>query len=96
MTRVSVSKLKANLSRYLKEVQRGGEVEVLDRGVPVARLTGLASGRSGTDAGVRERLIRAGIVRAGKGDASPILARAPIDVGASVLAALQEERADRV
>jgi prevent-host-death family protein len=96
MTRVSVSKLKANLSRYLREVQRGGEVEVLDRGVPVARLTGLSSLRSTPDAGARQRLIKAGIVRAGKGDARAILARDPIPVHASVLAALEEERSDRV
>ena len=96
MTRVSVSKLKANLSRYLKEVQRGGEVEVLDRGVPVARLTGLSPLRSAPDAGARQRLIRAGVLRAGTGDASALLARDPIAVRTSVLAALEEERSDRV
>ena len=36
MTAVSISDLKANLSRYLREVRRGGEVHVLDRGAPVA------------------------------------------------------------
>ena len=96
MTRVSVSKLKANLSRYLKEVRRGGDVEVLDRGVPVARLTGLSPLRSAPDAETRQRLIRAGILRAGRGDASALLARETIDVGTSVLAALEEERSDRV
>ncbi len=38
MTTVSISDLKANLSRYLREVRRGGEVQVLDRGAPIARL----------------------------------------------------------
>ena len=38
MTTVSISELKANLSRYVREVRRGGEVQVLDRGAPVARL----------------------------------------------------------
>lgn len=37
MTTASVSALKANLSRYLRHVRRGGEVQILDRGVPVAR-----------------------------------------------------------
>ncbi|HEY7514112.1 MAG TPA: type II toxin-antitoxin system prevent-host-death family antitoxin, partial [Vicinamibacteria bacterium] len=41
MTRVSVTDLKAHLSRYLREVRRGGEVQILERGVPVARLTAL-------------------------------------------------------
>ena len=38
MQTASVSELKANLSRYLREVRRGGEVQVLNRGTPVARL----------------------------------------------------------
>ena len=38
MSTASVSELKANLSRHLREVRRGGEVEVLDCGAPVARL----------------------------------------------------------
>jgi prevent-host-death family protein len=42
MTTVSVSELKAHLSRYLREVRRGGEVQVLDRGRPVAGLTGVS------------------------------------------------------
>ncbi|MDD9980998.1 MAG: type II toxin-antitoxin system prevent-host-death family antitoxin [Gammaproteobacteria bacterium] len=36
MTTASVSDLKANLSRYLREVRRGGEVQILDRGAPVS------------------------------------------------------------
>lgn len=39
---LSVSDLKARLSQYLQEVRSGGEVLVLDRGVPVARLAGAA------------------------------------------------------
>lgn len=38
MTRVGVAELKASLSRYLREVRRGGSVTVLDRGTPIARL----------------------------------------------------------
>lgn len=95
MTRVSVSALKANLSRYLREVRRGGEVEILDRGVPVARLSALSPrGRDADDR--RERLIRAGVIRPGKGNASAVLEAAPIKLGTSLLEALEDERADRV
>ena len=52
----SISELKANLSRYVREVQRGGEVQVLHRGTPVARLVPPAPGHD--DA--RQRLIAAG------------------------------------
>jgi prevent-host-death family protein len=94
MSRVSVSTFKAQLSRYLREVRRGGEVEVLDRGVPVARLVGVA-GRECRDDDVRERLIRAGVIRPGTGDASAILALPLLDAP-GLLKALDEEREDRV
>lgn len=93
MTRVSVSKLKANLSRYLREVRRGGEVEILDRGVPVARLTAVSG--AGGDSERRQRLSRAGILRQGRGDAGSILEQEPLELPTSILAALEEERADR-
>ena len=35
---ISVSELKANLNHYLQEARRGGEVQILDGGTPVARL----------------------------------------------------------
>ncbi|MCY3540106.1 MAG: type II toxin-antitoxin system prevent-host-death family antitoxin [bacterium] len=38
MTQATVSELEANLSHYLRQVRRGGEIEILDRGRPVARL----------------------------------------------------------
>ena len=47
MTTASISELKANLSRYLREVRRGNEVEVLDRGAPVATLVPPAAGDDG-------------------------------------------------
>ena len=64
MTTASVSDLKANLSRYLREVRRGGEVQVLDRGASVARLV---PPTAKDDRGVRDRLIGAGLLRPGKG-----------------------------
>jgi len=39
MKTVTVSKLKASLSEYLRQVKAGEEVLVVERGRPVARLT---------------------------------------------------------
>ena len=92
MSTASVSELKANLSRYLREVRRGGEVEVLDRGTPVARLVPVTA--RGDD-GVRERLIGAGLLRPGKGNAAAILRSPPLALPVSLSEALAENRADR-
>ncbi len=93
MSTASVSDLKANLSRYLREVRRGGEVEVLDRGAPVARLVPPAAGG---DSGVRERLIGAGLLRPGQGNAAAVLETPPLALPVSLSEALAEDRADRV
>lgn len=86
MTTVSVSELKAKLSAYLREVRRGGEVVVLDRGEPVARLTGLRTGSSdGLDVH-RRRLIRAGIVQPGSGNVVACLDEPPLELGVAVSA----------
>lgn len=91
MERVSISRLKDQLSAYLKRVQAGETVLVMDRGKPVARL-------ERTDPELEEdaryrRLVAAGIVRPGKrpANAVPIL---PVDLGPNpgVLEALLEER----
>ena len=92
MSTASVSELKANLSRYLREVRRGGEVEVLDRGAPVARLVPPAAESA---AGVRERLIGAGLLRPGKGNVAAILQSPPLALPVSLSEALAEDRADR-
>lgn len=92
MTTVSVSDLKANLSRYLREVRRGGEVRVLDRGAPVARLVPPATD---DDGGVRDRLIGAGLLRPGEGGAAVILDEPPMALPTSLSEALIEERNDR-
>ena len=92
MTTVSISDLKANLSRYIREVRRGGEVQVLDRGTPVARLTPpVASGDT-----LRESLIKTGLLRPGKGRADAILNESPLELPTSLSAALMEERTDRL
>lgn len=62
MTQVTVSDLKAQLSRYLDSVREGSEILITDRGIPVARLCPLTSPQA-TNA--REQsLIRAGLLRA--------------------------------
>ena len=92
MTTVSITDLKANLSRYIREVRHGGEIQVLDRGTPVARLTPpLASGDN-----LRNSLIRAGLLRPGKGRASAILEEPPLELPVGLSAAITEERSDRL
>jgi prevent-host-death family protein len=96
MSRASVTELNANLSRYLQEVRRGGEVQILDRGVPVARLTGLPATAPDTADARRERLIRAGVLRPGDGGAAAVLDRPGLSLRSDVSAALAQEREDRV
>lgn len=95
MRSISISELKAQLSKYLKVVKRGGEVQVVDRGVPVARLVPLPrSGGAGLDKERRERLIRSGGIRPGTGRWI-LNDHPPIEIDTSVLGALIEDREDR-
>lgn len=96
MKSASVSDLKARLSHYLRVVRRGGEVQILDRGVPVAMLSGVVRAGSGKDEERLQRLIRAGIVRPGAGDASFALDWPPLAAGSDLRRALDEDRADRL
>ena len=93
MTTVSISDLKANLSRYLREVRRGGEIQVLDRGVPVARLVPAAVS---DDERIRERLIGTGLLRPGEGNAAAILDEPPLVLPVSISETLTEDRTDRL
>ncbi|QBI20775.1 type II toxin-antitoxin system Phd/YefM family antitoxin [Egibacter rhizosphaerae] len=96
MISVSVSEFKARLSRYLREVRRGGEVQVLDRGRPVARLTAMPGGEAPDSDAHREHLIRSGTLRAGTGEPWSAVAAPPIQTSAEVSDALAEDRADRL
>lgn len=93
MTTASISELKANLSRYVREVRRGGEVQVLNRGTPVARLVPLAAE---DNEGVRERLIGQGLLRPGKAGAAAILDEPPLVLPVSISEVLAEHRDDRL
>ncbi len=80
-------------------VQRGGEVQVLERGVPIARLVGLEPGQARgkkEELEKLERLERAGMVRRGTGDMRWVLEQKPLSLpGPSVLEALVADREDR-
>lgn len=93
MTAASVSDLKANLFRYLREVRCSGEVQVLDRGAPVARLV---PPTAKDDCGVRDRLIGAGLLRPGKGGAAAILDQPPLALPVNLSEALAEGRTERL
>jgi prevent-host-death family protein len=96
MRTVSVSELKAHLSRYLRDVRRGGEIQVLDRGVPVARLTALGSaGELETDRH-RAELIRSGLLRPGSGVTAELLDRPALELPVGLTASIVDDREDRV
>lgn len=95
MKTVSVSELKAHLSRYLREVRRGSEVQIHDRGVPIARLGPLPRAAEGPGEAERQRLIAAGIIRPGSGHADNVLETEPLELPTSLLDALDEDREDR-
>jgi len=96
VSRASVTDLKAKLSRYLREVRRGGEVEILDRGIPIARLTAIRVPSETSGEERRARLVRSGVLRQGTSEISEILEEPPLVVSTSILEALEEERADRL
>ena len=90
----SVANLKARLSEYLRLVKAGREIVVTERGVPVARLLPLDEVERKSSR--RLRLARDGALRPGRGRLPKVLQTAPKGepVGASVLAALLDERGE--
>lgn len=97
MSSVSVTDLKAHLSRYLRMVRRGSEVQILERGVPVARLTGLEKGQAGPDKKRVAHLTEQGVLRRGAGNLNWLLAEGPLQAqGLALGEALDEDREDRV
>jgi prevent-host-death family protein len=97
MKSASVTELKANLSKYLRMVRRGSEVQVLERGVPIARIVGLKGASSEKDGDRLDRLERAGILRRGASDLSWLLKEPLVEASRAGLSeALAQEREDRV
>ncbi len=95
MRSVPVTELKAQLAKYLRLVQKGGEVQVLERGVPIARLVGLATSAKGAELRL-ERLVALGVVRRGAGELARLVGRPPRLDGLCLGDALAEDRRDRV
>jgi prevent-host-death family protein len=94
MTKIGVARLKAELSRYLAAAKHGEEVLITERGRPVARLVALRGAERASSR--RERLARAGALTLGTGRLRAALRQAPKGrpVGAAVLRALLDERAE--
>ncbi|MGH9465689.1 MAG: type II toxin-antitoxin system Phd/YefM family antitoxin [Thermoanaerobaculia bacterium] len=95
MKQAKIGQLKDSLSRYLDFVRAGGEVLVLDRDRPVARLVpvGRAGGAPGPDEERLARLERQGLLRRGVGDPAEWLDRLrPVKLGRSLVADVLAER----
>jgi prevent-host-death family protein len=73
MKNVRIADLKNNLSRHLERVRRGGQITVLDRDTPIARILPFVRGQgevTGTERAesasqALEDLVRRGVVSAG-------------------------------
>jgi antitoxin (DNA-binding transcriptional repressor) of toxin-antitoxin stability system len=94
MEKATVSKLKDNLSAYLRKVRAGHSVVIYDRDVPIARLERIESTGSGTD---RLALLRAqGLTRPPSRPLSPARLRSSLAKAlprdARLLEALREDR----
>jgi prevent-host-death family protein len=86
MKTVSVVRLKAELSRYVRLVEGGDEILVTERGVAVAKLVPITKGR--------DDLERHGLIRLGSGRLPRDFWNLPCgrDPRGAVLKALLEER----
>ena len=94
MEKVSVAKLKDNLSRYLEYVRRGGRLIVYRRDEPVAEIgPPQGPGGEGVERDRLRNLERQGIVRVGSGILPDELREPPSGDPAGALEALLEERA---
>lgn len=92
MRTAAVSSVKARLSEFLRHVQAGEEVLIVDRGRPVARLAPPMRRRAGRAA--LGRLERQGLIRLGSGRLPPdfLTRKLAKDPGDTLLQALLEER----
>lgn len=93
MKQVKISEAKAQLSRHIAYVRRGGHVRIFDRDVPVADLVPIQSTRAGTDDdALLAEMERRGVVRRGKATPVPAEIFQPGPPGPDVLDALLDER----
>lgn len=94
MESATISKLKNNLSAYLRKVRAGHTIVIYDRDVPIARLQRIESKERGADR--LELLSAQGVIKA---PLRPLLSpklrsalSAPVGPSAQVLKALQQDR----
>lgn len=95
MRKASITEAKNNLSALIDSLKGGTPVLIVDRGRPVARLEPVIGGPEKGQEGRLARLVRDGIVRPPRAALPRSLFRSPppsAETGASVLAALLEER----
>lgn len=90
----AVAEFRANLGAHLRSVRAGGEVLILDRGRPVARLVPVEG--MGAREGRIEELVRAGQVRLPDGPLAPDFWDRPRleDPEGRMVQAILEERAE--
>jgi antitoxin (DNA-binding transcriptional repressor) of toxin-antitoxin stability system len=96
MEKATISKLKDNLSAYLRKVRAGQAVVIYDRDVPIARLERIETSGRGSD---RLALLRAqGVLRPPLVQPSAARWRAilghPVGRAARLAEAVQEDRAE--
>jgi len=92
MKKAKIAELKNSLSRYLDHVRDGGQVLVMDRDTPVARILPVESVSEGADDRL-DRLERRGVIRKGRGGVPAWLGRRrPTRLKGSVLGDLLAER----
>jgi prevent-host-death family protein len=95
MDRARISQLRDHLSRYLDRVRAGGEVLVLDRNRPIARLVPVAGSNAASTADSQRLLAleRLGLLRRGGGRLPQGWSRRrQVKVKGSVLADLLRDR----
>jgi prevent-host-death family protein len=96
MEKATVSKLKNNLSAYLRKVRAGNPVVIYERDVPVARLERIESTANGTD-----RLKLLGVEGITRPPRRPLAARTvrellgvPLARKSNLLEALEQDRTE--
>ena len=95
MKQVSVTELKRRLSQYLRMVKRGASLEIVERSIPIARMTSMRGSAGGANERL-ERLIHEGVITRARGRASrKTLSFEPIRCNGDAARALTESRGDR-
>jgi prevent-host-death family protein len=94
MKKVRVTVLKNKLSHYLRLVKKGETIEVVDRSIPIARLTAIPAEE--IDRGPElDRLIKEGIVTPGARPSLELLKHPPVPCKVDAVQVLVEERRRR-